>query len=255
MCVKKSDSSVSLNKYISDTGLCSRREADQMIEECRVNLNGKDAVKGNRVYPGDVVKVDGRVIKPKRKERIYIACYKPVRVTVTSEEHVAGNIISYINHPQRIFPIGRLDKLSEGLILLTNDGDIVNKILRAGNEHEKEYIVTVDKPISPQFVERMSKGVPILGTYTKKCKVEQIGPSAFRIVLVQGLNRQIRRMCEYLGYDVVKLKRIRVMHITLKDLKPGAWRYLNPSEIEELNELLKYSSKTEEAGKRPPKHL
>lgn len=242
--MKKQDLAVSLNKYISDTGLCSRREADRMIEECRVNLNGKDAVKGNRVYPGDVVKVDGRVIKQKRKERIYIAFNKPVRVTVTSEEGVAGNIISYINHPQRIFPIGRIDKLSEGLILLTNDGDIVNKILRAGNEHEKEYIVTVDKPISPQFVERMSKGVPILGTYTKKCKVEQIGPTTFRIILIQGLNRQIRRMCEYLGYDVVKLKRIRVMHITLKDLKPGAWRYLTPHEVEEMNELLKYSGKT-----------
>lgn len=243
--MKKQDLSVSLNKYISDTGLCSRREADRIIEECRVSLNGKDAHKGNRVYPGDVVKVDGRVVKQKRKERIYIAFNKPVRVTVTTEEGVAGNIVSYINHPQRIFPIGRLDKLSEGLILLTNDGDIVNKILRAGNEHEKEYIVTLDKPINPQFTERMSKGVPILGTYTKKCKVEQIGPSTFRIVLVQGLNRQIRRMCEYLGYNVVKLKRIRVMHITLKDLKPGAWRYLSHSEVEELNELLKNSSKTE----------
>jgi len=243
--MKKQDLSVSLNKYISDTGLCSRREADRIIEECRVSLNGKDAHKGNRVYPGDVVKVDGRVIKQKRKERIYIAFHKPVRVTVTTEEGVAGNIVSYINHPQRIFPIGRLDKLSEGLILLTNDGDIVNKILRAGNEHEKEYIVTVDKPINPQFTERMSKGVPVLGTYTRKCKVEQIGPSTFRIVLVQGLNRQIRRMCEYLGYNVVKLKRIRVMHITLKDLKPGAWRYLTQHEVEELNELLKHSSKTE----------
>lgn len=240
---------ISLNKYISDTGLCSRREADRMIEECRVSLNGQDATKGSRVYPGDVVKADGKIIKQKRNAPIYIAFNKPVRV-VTTTENVPGNIISFINHPQRIFPIGRLDKLSEGLIFLTNDGDIVNKVLRAGNNHEKEYIVTVDKPISQNFIERMAGGIPIDGEYTKKCKVEQIGPATFRIILTQGLNRQIRRMCEYLHYNVIKLKRIRIMHIQLKDLKPGAWRYFTPAEIDTLNELIKYSDKTENAGKK-----
>ena len=240
---------ISLNKYISDTGLCSRREADRMIEECRVSLNGQDATKGSRVYPGDVVKADGKIIKQKRNAPIYIAFNKPVRV-VTTTENVPGNIISFINHPQRIFPIGRLDKLSEGLIFLTNDGDIVNKVLRAGNNHEKEYIVTVDKPISQNFIERMAGGIPIDGEYTKKCKVEQIGPATFRIILTQGLNRQIRRMCEYLHYNVIKLKRIRIMHIQLKDIKPGAWRYFTPAEIDTLNELIKHSDKTENAGKK-----
>lgn len=241
---KQEKPSVSLNKYISDTGLCSRREADRMIEECRVSINGQDAHKGNRVYAGDVVKVDGSIVKQKRTESVYIAFYKPSRVTVTTDETVAGNIISYINFKQRIFPVGRLDKLSEGLILLTNNGDIVNKILRAGNEHEKEYIVTVNKPVTKQFVERMSKGIPMLGTYTKKCKVEQIGEYSFRIILVQGLNRQIRRMCEYLHYDVTRLKRVRVMNITDKGLKPGAWRFLTREEVAEMNEMLRNSEKT-----------
>lgn len=240
---------ISLNKYISDTGLCSRREADRMIEECRVSLNGQDATKGSRVYPGDVVKADGKVIKQKRKQPIYIAFNKPVRV-VTTTENVPGNIISFINHPQRIFPIGRLDKLSEGLIFLTNDGDIVNKVLRAGNNHEKEYIVTVDKPISQNFIERMAGGIPLDGEYTKKCKVEQIGPATFRIILTQGLNRQIRRMCEYLHYNVTKLKRIRIMHIQLKDIKPGTWRYFTQAEVDTLNEMIKHSDKTEGASKR-----
>lgn len=243
---------ISINKYISDTGLCSRREADEMIEHGRVSYNGKDAQKGNRVKPGDVVMVDGRVIKPKRHARIYIAFNKPVRVVCTTEQ-VADNIISYINHPQRIFPIGRLDKLSEGLIFLTNDGDIVNKVLRAGNNHEKEYIVSVDKPISPVFIERMGKGVRLDGVYTKKCTVQQLGETTFRIILTQGINRQIRRMCEALGYNVTKLKRIRVMHIQLKDLKPGAWRYFTPDEVETMNELLKESSKTEEASRKKGK--
>lgn len=241
---------VSINKYISDSGLCSRREADRMIEEGRVSLNGKDAVKGNKVHPGDKVMVDGSVIKHKQKPPIYIAFNKPVRVVCTTETNVPGNIISFINHPQRIFPIGRLDKLSEGLIFLTNDGNIVNKVLRAGNNHEKEYIVTVDKNINAAFVEKMSKGIPLDGSYTKKCKVEQLGPATFRIILTQGLNRQIRRMCEYLHYNVVKLKRIRVMHIQLQDLKPGAWRYFTQAEIQTLNEMLKHSAKTEEAAKR-----
>lgn len=235
---------ISLNKYISDTGLCSRREADRMIEENRVSLNGQDATKGSRVYPGDVVKADGKIIKQKRNAPIYIAFNKPVRV-VTTTENVPGNIISFINHPQRIFPIGRLDKLSEGLLFLTNDGDIVNKVLRAGNNHEKEYIVTVDKPISQNFIDRMAGGIKLDGEYTKKCTVEQIGPATFRIILTQGLNRQIRRMCEYLHYNVTKLKRIRIMHIQLKDLKPGAWRYFTPAEIDTLNELIKHSDKTD----------
>jgi 23S rRNA pseudouridine2604 synthase len=240
---------ISLNKYISDTGLCSRREADRMIEECRVSLNGQDATKGSRVYPGDVVKADGKVIKQKRKQPIYIAFNKPVRV-VTTTENVPGNIISFINHPQRIFPIGRLDKLSEGLIFLTNDGDIVNKVLRAGNNHEKEYIVTVDKPINQNFIERMAGGIKLDGEYTKKCHVEQIGPATFRIILTQGLNRQIRRMCEYLHYNVTKLKRIRIMHIQLKDIKPGTWRYFTQAEVDQLNEMIKHSDKTEGASKR-----
>lgn len=238
--------SVSLNKFISDSGICSRREADRMIEECRVSLNGEDAHKGMRVYEGDVVKVDGRLIKTKKRpERIYIAFNKPVRVVCTTETNVPGNIINFINHPQRIFPIGRLDKLSEGLIFLTNDGDIVNKVLRAGNKHEKEYIVTVDKPVTAKFIERMSNGIPLDGTYTKKCTVEKLSEYTFRIILVQGLNRQIRRMCEYLHYNVTKLKRIRIMHLQLKDLKPGAWRYFTPAEVAELNELLVHSSGTE----------
>jgi 23S rRNA pseudouridine2604 synthase len=246
--------SVSLNKYISDTGLCSRREADRMIEECRVSLNGKDAVKGDRVYEGDEVVVDGSTIsKKKRKPPIYIAFNKPVRVVTTTDTNMPGNIISYINHKERIFPIGRLDKLSEGLIFLTNDGDIVNKVLRAGNNHEKEYVVTVDKPINNAFVEKMSKGIPLDGEYTKKCKVEQIGPAAFRIILTQGLNRQVRRMCEYLRYNVVKLKRVRIMHIALKDLKPGAWRYFTQAEIDQLNEMVKDSSKTDDAAVKKKK--
>ena len=239
---------ISLNKYISDTGLCSRREADRMIEECRVSLNGQDATKGSRVYPGDVVKADGKVIKQKRNAPIYIAFNKPVRV-VTTTENVPGNIISFINHPQRIFPIGRLDKLSEGLIFLTNDGDIVNKVLRAGNNHEKEYIVTVNKPITPAFIKTMQNGVPILDTVTQKCEVEKLSTFVFRIVLTQGLNRQIRRMCQYLDYEVKKLERVRIMNITLKGIAPGKWRNLTKEELAYINQQTAASVKTEEASR------
>lgn len=229
--------SISLNKFISDTGICSRREADKFIEAGRVLLNGVVAIKGNRVEEGDQVLLDGKPLRQNPK-RIYIAFHKPPGLTCTTDLRDKSNVISYINHPQRIFPIGRLDKDSEGLIFLTNDGDIVNKILRSRNGHEKEYIVVVDKPLAPDFVQRMSNGIPILGTTTKKCKVEQKGRSIFRIVLTQGLNRQIRRMCEYLGYDVVKLKRIRIMSIKLDDLAPGKWRYFTEVEMGEIEELL-----------------
>ncbi|MDX2071082.1 MAG: 23S rRNA pseudouridine(2604) synthase RluF [Haliscomenobacter sp.] len=237
--------SISLNKYISDTGICSRREADKFIETGRVLLNGVVAIKGNRVVEGDEVLLDGKPLR-QNPQRIYIAFHKPRGLTCTTDLRDKTNVISYINHPQRIFPIGRLDKDSEGLIFLTNDGDIVNKILRSRNGHEKEYIVVVDKPLAPDFVRKMSNGVPILGTTTKKCKVEQKGRSIFKIVLTQGLNRQIRRMCEYLGYDVVKLKRTRIMSIKLDDLAPGKWRYFSEAEMLEIETLLEESTNSYE---------
>ena len=233
----------SLNKYISDSGFCSRREADKYIEECRVTVNGKDAHKGNRVQDGDVVKIDGEPIK-KQKKAVYLLLNKPKGITCTTDVKDKTNIITYINYKTRIFPIGRLDKLSEGLIFLTNDGDIVNKILRAGNGHEKEYIVVVDKPINKEFIENMRNGVKIPGATTQKCFVKQEGDNRFRIVLTQGLNRQIRRMCEALGFRVTSLKRIRIMNISISGLAPGKWRYFTPSEMASINEMLKYSSKT-----------
>lgn len=233
----------SLNKYISDTGFCSRREADKYIEECRVTINGQDAHKGNRVKPGDDVRIDGEPLK-KKKAPVYILLNKPKGITCTTDTKDKTNIIDFIQFKSRIFPIGRLDKLSEGLIFLTNDGDIVNKILRAGNGHEKEYIVTVDQPIDANFVNHMRKGVKILGTVTQPCFVKQEGPQKFRIILTQGLNRQIRRMCEVLGYRVTSLKRIRIMHISLQGLQTGKWRYFTPAEIETINEMLRHSSKT-----------
>lgn len=238
---------IRLNKYISDTGFCSRREADKLIEDGRVTINGKVPELGTRVQEGDLVAIDGKKIGAK-KEPIYIAFNKPVGITCTTEMHVKGNIISYINHPERIFPIGRLDKPSDGLIFLTNDGDIVNKILRAGNNHEKEYVVTVHKPIDERFVERMSSGVRILGVVTKRCKVRQEGKNKFRIILTQGLNRQIRRMCEELGYEVLTLKRERIMNVTLAGLSVGKWRYLTPQEIGEINRMVANSVKTQEAS-------
>lgn len=237
----------SLNKYISESGFCSRREADKYIEQLRVTINGVEALKGNRVKEGDIVLVDGEPIR-KKKETVYVALNKPKGITCTTDLKDKTNIIDFVNFKTRIFPIGRLDKRSEGLIFLTNDGDIVNKILRAGNRHEKEYMVTVDKPITLDFVQKMRNGVRILGTVTQKCFVKQEGPSRFKIILTQGLNRQIRRMCEALGYNVETLKRTRIMNMTLNGLPPGKWRYFTPAEIETINEMLKHSSKTAEGA-------
>ncbi len=233
----------SLNKYISESGFCSRREADRYIEEGRVSINGKEAHKGNRVVAGNVVKIDGEPL-PKRQSAVYLMLNKPKGITCTTDLKDKTNIIQYVNHKQRIFPIGRLDKLSEGLIFLTNDGDIVNKILRAGNGHEKEYIVTTDKNFDFDFIKQMREGVRIPGGKTKPCFVKGEGPNRFRIILTQGLNRQIRRMCEALGYRVSSLKRIRIMNITLSGLAPGKWRYFTPAEIESINNMLRSSSKT-----------
>ncbi|MEI7470943.1 MAG: 23S rRNA pseudouridine(2604) synthase RluF [Chitinophagaceae bacterium] len=234
---------ISLNKYISDSGFCSRREADKYIEQCRVTINGQDAFKGNRVKEGDEVRVDGEPIK-KKKQTVYLALNKPKGITCTTDLKDKTNVIDFVNFKSRIFPIGRLDKRSEGLLFLTNDGDIVNKILRAGNGHEKEYIVTVDHPIDADFVSRMRSGVRILGIVTNKCFVKQETDTRFRIILTQGLNRQIRRMCEVLGYNVTSLKRIRIMHIGLAGLPPGKWRYFTPDEISSINQMLASSSKT-----------
>ncbi len=239
-----SNEGVSLNKYISATGFCSRREADKLIEQRRVTINNKPARTGARVEAGDSVEIDGEPLKGSKKQRpIYIAFNKPVGVTSTTDTRDKTNIISYLNHSKRIFPIGRLDKDSDGLIFLTNDGDIVNKVLRAGNEHEKEYVVTVDQPITPEFIQQMGDGVPILGTITRKCIVRQEGNKRFRIILVQGLNRQIRRMCEHFGYKVTKLTRTRIMNITLSNLPTGHWRYFTPAEIDSMMQMVSSSSK------------
>lgn len=217
------------------------------MEQGRVTLNGRKAVLGDKATDADVVLVDGKPLKTK-KQAVYIAFNKPVGITSTTERHIKGNIIDYIKHPERIFPIGRLDKPSEGLIFLTSDGDIVNKILRAGNNHEKEYIVTVDKPLKPDFVQKMSGGIPILDTVTKKCFVRKEGPFVFTIILTQGLNRQIRRMCEYLGYSVTKLKRVRIMNVTLENLPVGKWRDLTDEEMSVINAAVEDSTKTEEGS-------
>jgi 23S rRNA pseudouridine2604 synthase len=237
-----------LNKYISSSGICSRREAEKFIKEGRVSINGKPTQLGNRVGKKDVVKLDGRLIKPK-EETLYIALNKPVGIVSTTDDREPNNIVKHINYPERLFPIGRLDKPSEGLIFLTNDGDIVNKILRAGNNHEKEYFVSVDKTITDDFIEKMSNGIPILGTVTQKCLVEKISAKIFKIVLTQGLNRQIRRMCEYLDYEVTKLKRTRIMNVKLGYLQAGDWRELTEEEMKEINGMISESSKTEEASK------
>lgn len=240
---------VRLNKYISDSGFCSRREADRFIENGSVRINGRVAQMGMKVQSGDVVKVNGTPIEGDN-ETVYIALNKPVGVVSTTDSTEPDNIVDYVNYPTRIFNIGRLDKPSEGLILLTNDGDIVNKILRASNNHEKEYEVMVDKPINDDFITKMSSGIPILGTTTKRCKVTQEGANRFRIILTQGLNRQIRRMCEYLGYEVTKLRRVRIMNISLAKLPIGQWRFLSETEIEVLNRALK-DSNSEPMAKRP----
>lgn len=240
--------STNLNKFISSTGICSRREAEKLIVEGRVTINGKSTQLGNRVFEGDEVKIDGKPLKAKPKT-LYIALNKPVGIVCTTDSKERKNIVKYINHSQRLFPVGRLDKPSEGLIFLTNDGDIVNKILRAGNNHEKEYIVTVDQNITEEFIKRMGNGIPILGTVTQKCKVEKLSNYVFKIILTQGLNRQIRRMCEYLGYEVTKLKRSRIMNVSLANLSYGDWRELTKNEIDTINKLIASSSKTEEASK------
>ncbi|WP_299214106.1 23S rRNA pseudouridine(2604) synthase RluF [uncultured Dokdonia sp.] len=233
-----------INKYLSEVGYCSRRAADKLIDQGRVTINGKVPEMGTKVVEGDQVHVDGVLVSPNQEELVYLAFHKPVGIVCTTDTRVEkDNIIDYINYPKRIFPIGRLDKPSEGLIFLTNDGDIVNKILRARNNHEKEYEVTVDQPITPSFIQQMSNGVPILDTVTRKCEVERLSRFKFKIILTQGLNRQIRRMCEYLGYDVVRLKRNRIMNVSL-DIPVGEWRDLTKAELDEINRLVEKSAKT-----------
>ncbi|HDO1323308.1 TPA: 23S rRNA pseudouridine(2604) synthase RluF [Aeromonas veronii] len=235
--------SMRLNKYISESGICSRREADRFIEQGHVFINGKRAGIGDQVQVGDLVKVNGQVIEPREADSlVLIALNKPVGIVSTTEAGEKGNIVDFVNHSTRVFPIGRLDKDSQGLIFLTNHGDLVNKILRAGNDHEKEYLVTVDKPVTDEFVRGMAAGVPILGTVTKKCKVKKEAPFVFRITLVQGLNRQIRRMCEHFGFEVTKLERIRIMNVSLKGLPVGEWRDLTDDELIDLFKLIEDSS-------------
>ncbi|KKC59219.1 23S rRNA pseudouridine(2604) synthase RluF [Proteus mirabilis] len=235
--------STRLNKYISESGICSRREADRYIEQGLVLINGKRAGIGDRVTTGDEVKVNGRLIEAQdNSELVLIALNKPVGIVSTTDEGEKDNIVDYVNHSTRVFPIGRLDKDSQGLIFLTNHGDLVNKILRAGNSHEKEYLVTVDKPITDEFIRGMGAGVPILGQKTKKCKVKKEAAMVFRITLVQGLNRQIRRMCEYFGYEVTKLERIRIMNVSLAGLPVGEWRDLTDDELIKLFDAIEASS-------------
>jgi 23S rRNA pseudouridine2604 synthase len=235
---------IRINKYLTESGHCSRREADRLISEGRITVNDVVPPLGTRVTDADVVKVDGKTINAKGRKFVYIAFNKPVGIVCTTDTEVEkDNIIDYIKYPTRIFPIGRLDKPSEGLILLTDDGDIINRILRASNNHEKEYLVTVDRPVTRDFVLKMGAGVPILDTVTRKCLVEQTGRFTFRIVLTQGLNRQIRRMCAFLGYEVKALKRIRIMNIGL-DMPSGKWRHLSEKELEELHALIATSKKT-----------
>lgn len=224
---------IRLNKYIASSGLCSRREADALIEKGKVTINGVIATQGTKVNEGDVVEVSGRMIRPD-DDMIYIAFNKPLGITCTTDKRDPSNIIDYIGFDERIFPVGRLDKNSSGLILLTNDGSIVNKLLRSENRHEKEYLVTVNRPYDKEFIKSMESGVPVLGQLTLPCKLKPSGERTFKIILHQGLNRQIRRMCEYLGYKVTKLKRIRFMNITLGDLETGKWRYLTSDEKKEL---------------------
>lgn len=233
-----------INKYLSEVGFCSRRAADKLIDAGRVTINGEVPEMGTKVTPDDEIRVDGKLIGGEKEKPVYMAFHKPVGIVCTTDTRVEkDNIIDFINYPTRIFPIGRLDKPSEGLIFLTNDGDIVNKILRARNNHEKEYIVRVNQPITPEFIRKMGNGVPILDTVTRKCFVEQTGTHEFRIILTQGLNRQIRRMAEYLGYRVRKLKRVRIMNIEL-DVPVGQWRYLTKAELKEINRLTSDSTKT-----------
>jgi 23S rRNA pseudouridine2604 synthase len=235
-----------INKYLSEVGYCSRRAADKLIDQGRVTINGKVPEMGTKITEGDEIRVDGKPISEPKEKAVYLAFNKPVGIVCTTDTRVEkDNIIDFIKYPKRIFPIGRLDKPSEGLIFLTNDGDIVNKILRARNHHEKEYLVTVGKPITPKFLEQMANGVPILDTVTRKCKIEEVSKHQFKIILTQGLNRQIRRMCEYLDYRVKKLKRIRIMNVKL-DVPVGKWRDLTSEELAEINRLVSSSFKTSE---------
>jgi len=239
-----------LNKYISESGICSRRQADKFIENGNVFINGKRAKIGDQVLSTDRVVVNGNAIEPRKEEdAIFIAFNKPVGVTSTTEASTKNNIIDYVNHSERIFPIGRLDKDSQGLIFLTSNGDIVNKILRAGNNHEKEYLVTVNKPITDDFISSMSSGVPILGSMTKKCTVTKESPFVFKIILIQGMNRQIRRMCEYFGYEVTKLERTRIMNISIKGLPLGEWRELTEQELAGIFKMVENSSSTQDSAK------
>ncbi|HMT27734.1 MAG TPA: 23S rRNA pseudouridine(2604) synthase RluF [Bacteroidia bacterium] len=234
---------IRLNKFIAESGICSRREADRHIEKGVVTINGRKAKIGDQVMPGDKVIVNGMHLEPREAEdKIYLAFNKPAGITSTTEESTRDNIVNYVNHSSRVFPIGRLDKDSQGLIFLTNDGDIVNKILRAENAHEKEYLVTVHKPITEQFIASMAGGVPILGVMTRKCKIQQESPFVFRITLIQGLNRQIRRMCEHFGYEVTKLERIRIMNVGLKGLPLGEWRDLTPEELTGIFKMITTSA-------------
>jgi len=234
---------IRLNKYLSELGYCSRREADKLIAAGRIKINGAKIEMGTKVTAADRIEVDGTLIGQEKEKAVYLAFNKPVGIVCTTDTRVEkNNIIDYINYPSRIFPIGRLDKPSEGLIFLTNDGDIVNKILRAHNKHEKEYVVQVNKPITSEFIKRMQNGIPILDTVTRKCYVKQTHKQEFRIVLTQGLNRQIRRMCEYLGYRVTKLKRVRIMNIPL-DVKVGKWRHLTAKEVKGIQQQVKTSKK------------
>ncbi|WP_405202213.1 23S rRNA pseudouridine(2604) synthase RluF [Dokdonia sp. LLG6352-1] len=243
-----------INKYLSEAGYCSRRAADKLIDQGRVTINGKVPEMGTKITEGDEVRVNGELITSSTEKPVYIALNKPVGIVCTTDTRVEkDNIIDFINYPSRIFPIGRLDKPSEGLIFLTNDGDIVNKILRARNNHEKEYEVWVDKPITPSFIQQMSNGVPILDTVTRKCHVEQLSRFSFKIILTQGLNRQIRRMCEALEYEVTRLKRNRIMNIEL-DVPVGKWRYISDTEMEEINRLVEDSAKTHTDAPKEPRH-
>lgn len=238
--------STRINKYLSEVGYCSRRAADKLIEQGRVTINGVVPEMGTKIVSGDEVRVNGELISKPTEKPVYIAFNKPIGIVCTTDTGVEkDNIIDFIGYPKRIFPIGRLDKPSEGLIFLTNDGDIVNKILRARNNHEKEYIVAVNRPITKDFIQKMSDGVPILDTVTRKCKVEQIDRNTFRIILTQGLNRQIRRMCEHLDYRVTRLQRVRIMNVSL-DIPVGKWRYLTPEELKGINKLVATSAKTHE---------
>ncbi len=238
---EQKENGVRINKYLGDAGVCSRREADKFIEQGKVTIDGVVAEMGSRVFPGQKVTFNGKELK-KQEEQVLIAFYKPVGIVCTTETREPDNVIDYLNYGKRIYPIGRLDKDSEGLLLLTNDGDIVNKILRAGNHHEKEYLVTVNKPLTPEFLKGMAGGVPILDTVTRPCTIEQTGKCSFKIILTQGLNRQIRRMCEYFGYRVLALKRVRIMHIQLGHLKPGTYRNLSEGELARLQNVLQNSS-------------